>query len=176
MLDVRQLHKHILALDNGDDTLRRQALQSLRHHEEHEWAAAPIRVSQCLVKALQDQLLKEPKQPLAQKEVATILGNLGTRSKSVVPQLIELLHEGVPDAVRQAAVTALGKIGKEARVAVDQLLQLLATSRPPLSVQTIQALGNIGCADNRVRSALVDLWLSPVQLQSGKAQVTIALC
>jgi HEAT repeat protein len=87
-----------------------------------------------------------------------------------------LLHEGVPEPVRQAAVTALGKIGKEARVAVDQLVQLLATSRPPLSAQAIQALGNIGCADGRVRSVLVNLWLSPLQLQSGKAQVAIALC
>ena len=116
------------------------------------------------------------KQPFAQKEVATILGNMGTRSKSALPQLMELLHEGVPDPVREAAVTALGKIGKEARVAVDQLVQLLANARPALSAQAIRALGNIGCADGRVRSVLVNLWLSPLQLQSGKAQVAIALC
>jgi len=176
MIDTRQLHKHILALDDGDDTLRRQALESLRHHDEQEWATAPIEVSHSLVKALRGQLQNGMKQPFAQKEVATILGNLGTRSKSALPQLIELLHEGVPDPVRQAAVTALGKIGKEARVAVDQLLQLLANSRPPLSAPAIHALGNIGCADDRVRSVLVNLWLSPLQLPSGKAQVAIALC
>src|SRR6266404_3268778 len=176
MLDIRQLHKHILALDDDDNNLRRQALQSLRHHDEQEWATAPIEVSHSLVKALRGQLLNGMKQPFARKEVATILGNMGTRSTSALPQLIELLHEGVPDPVREAAVTALGKIGKEARVAVDQLIQLLAKSRPHLSAQTIHALGNIGCADDRVRSVLVDLWLSPLQLQSGKAQVAIALC
>jgi HEAT repeat protein len=176
MLDIRQLHKDILALDDGDDTLRRQALQSLRHHDEQEWATAPIDVSHSLVKALRDKLLNGRKQPFAQKEVATILGNMGTRSKSALPQLIELLREGVPDPVRQAAVTALGKIGKEARVAVDQLVQLLANSRPALSSQAIHALGSIGCADDGVRSVLVDLWLSPLQLQSGKAQVALALC
>jgi HEAT repeat protein len=176
MLDIRQLDKHILALDNGDDTLRREALQSLRHHDEQEWATAPIEASHSVVKVLKGQLLNGIKHPFAQKDVATILGNIGTRSKSALPQLIELLHEGVPDPVRQAAVTALGKIGKEARVAVDELVRLLATSRPPLSAQAIHALGNIGCADGRVRSVLVNLWLSPQQLQSGKVQVAIALC
>src|SRR5207237_585437 len=77
MLDIRQLHKHLLALDEGDDTVRRQALQSLRHHDEQEWASAPIDVSHSLVKALRGQLLNGMKQPLAQKDVATILGNLG---------------------------------------------------------------------------------------------------
>src|SRR5216683_1288056 len=176
MLDIRQLHKDILALDDGDDTSKRQALQSLRHHDEQEWATAPIEISHSLVKALRGQLLNGTKQPFARKEVATILGNMGPRSKSALPQLIELLQEGVPDPVRQAAVTALGKIGKEASVAVDQLVQLLANSRPPLSVHAIHALGNIGCADARVRSVLVNFWLSPQPLQSGKAQVAIALC
>ena len=176
MLDIPQLHQQILALKDGDDTLRRQTLQSLRNHDEQQWATAPIDVSHSLVKVLKGQLLNGSKQPFAQKEVATILGNMGTRSKSALPELIELLHEGVPDPVRQAAVIALGKIGKEARVAVDQLVQLLANSRPPLSSQAIHALGNIGCADDRVRSVLVDLWFSPLQLQSGKAQVALALC
>jgi HEAT repeat protein len=176
MLDLRQLDKHIRALDNGDDTLRRQALQSLRHHDEQEWATAPLEVSHSLVKVLKGQLLNGMKHPFAQKDVATILGNLGTRSTSALPQLMELLHEGVPDPVRQAAVTALGKIGKEAHVAVDHLVQLLATSRPPLCAQIIQALGKIGCADGRVRSVLINLWLSPLQPQSSKAQVAIALC
>ena len=93
MLDIRELQKHILALDDGDDTLRRQALQSLRDHDEQEWAAAPIEVSHSLVKALRGQLLNGMKQPFAQKEVATILGNMGTRSKSALPQLMELLHD-----------------------------------------------------------------------------------
>ena len=132
MLDIPQLHQQILALKDGDDTLRRQTLQSLRNHDEKQWATAPIDVSHSLVKVLKGQLLNGSKQPFAQKEVATILGNMGTRSKSALPELIELLHEGVPDPVRQAAVIALGKIGKEARVAVDQLVQLLANSRPPL--------------------------------------------
>jgi HEAT repeat protein len=176
MLDIPQLRKHILALDDGDDTVRRETLESLRQHDEQEWATVPIEVTHSLVKALKGQLLNEMKHTFVQKEMATILGNLGPRSKSAFPQLMELLHEGVSDPVRGAAVTALGKMGKEARVAVDQLVGLLANCRPVLSSQAIRALGNIGCADVRVRSVLVNLWLPSLQLQSSTAQVAIALC
>jgi HEAT repeat protein len=176
MLDIPQLHQHILALDDGDDAVKRQALQALRHHDEKEWAAAPTEVSQSIVKALKGQLLNGMKQPFAQKEVATILGNMGRLSKSAIPQLIELLNEGVPDPVREAAVTALGKIGKDAKGAVDQLVQLLANSRPALTTQATRALGNIGCGDDRVRAALANLWHAPTQFQGGQVQVAITLC
>jgi HEAT repeat protein len=176
MLDLSQLNKYLEALDDKDGAVRHQALQSLRHHEEQEWASAPVAVTQSLVKALKGQLLHGTPQPSAQKEVATILGNMGPLSKSVVPQLTELLQDGVPDPVREAAATALGKIGKEAKAALDRLIDLLGKSRPALTAQAIRALGNLGCADDRVRSALVDLWLSRLQLQSGSVQVAIALC
>src|SRR4051794_37959380 len=102
MLDISQLQKHILALEDVDDTSRRQSLQSMRDHTEQEWATVPDPVIHALVKTLKDQLLGVIKQPLVQKEIATILGNMGTRSKFALPQLIDLLHEGVPDHVREA--------------------------------------------------------------------------
>ena len=176
MLDTSQLQKQIQAIDNGDETVKKQALQALRQHDEQAWAAAPAEACNSVIKALKSQLLNGVKQPLALKEVAIILGNMGARSKSLLPQLIDLLKDGVPDPVREAAVTALGKLGKEAKVAVDQVVHLLANSRPALSSHAIRALGNIGCADERVRSVLVNFWLSPLQLQSGTAQVAIALC
>jgi HEAT repeat protein len=176
MIDKQQLHSHILALEGGDNALKRQTFQSLRGQDEQEWADAPSEAILPLVNALKGQLLYDPKQTFNQKEAATILGNMGLHSKSAVPQLVELLREGVPDPVREASATALGRIGKEAKVAVDRLVQLLANSRPVLSTRAIRALGNIGCADARVRSALVNFWLSPHQTEGGKAQVAIALC
>jgi HEAT repeat protein len=176
MLDSRQLHKYILALDNGDDVLRRGALQSLRQHNEQEWSAAPVEISHSIVKALTRQLLNGTRAPFIRREAATVLGNIGSRSRSALPQLIELLRDGVPDPVREGAATALGKIGKQARSAVDPLVRLLTNSRPALTDQVVRALGNIGRADDNVRSALISLWPSPTQLHSGNAQVAIALC
>lgn len=176
MLDTHQLQSDLLALDGVSETLRQQAFQSLRQHDEEEWAVAPIELCNLVVKSLRSQLLDGKKRPLVQKEVAIILRNMGSRSKPALAQLVELLHEGVPDHVREAAAAAIGKIGKEAKPAVDCLVQLLGNARPALCAQAIRALGNIGCADDRVRSVLVDLWLSPLQRQSSKAQVGIVLC
>ncbi len=176
MLDLGQLNEHIQALDNGDDTSRRQALLSLREHAEQEWATVPAEVVRNLVKSLKVQFLSEMKQPFIHKEVSTILGNMGIRSKTAIPQLVELLKEGIPDPVREAAVIALGKMGKQSKVGVSEIVQLLKTSRPALSTHIVRALGNIGCADQRVRSALVNLWTLPNQFQGSQAQVAIALC
>jgi HEAT repeat protein len=176
MLDSRQLHKYILALDDGDDAPMREALQSLRQHDEQEWAGAPVEIIHSLVEALTRQLLNGTRAPFIRREAATVLGNIGPRSKSALPQLIELLRDGVPDPVREGAAIALGKIGKHARSAVDPLVRLLTNLRPAIIDQVIRALGNIGRADNSVRSALVGRWPSPPQLQSSSAQLAIALC
>jgi HEAT repeat protein len=176
MLDLAQLRQHLLALHGDDDTVKWQALHSLRQHDEQAWATAPAEAIDSLLTALTGRRANGFKHPSAQKEAATILGNMGTRSKSAIPQLIGWLHEGVPDSVREAAAAALGKIGKEARAAVDRLVQLLGDSRPALSAQAARALSSIGCADSRVRSALVNLWASRLQLRIGDVQVAIALC
>ena len=176
MLDVSQLQQHILAVAEGDDAARRLALQSLRAHDEKEWATAPREVAQSLVEALKAQLLKGTKQPFPQKDVVTILGNLGPQSRTAIPQLTELLNSDISDLIREAAATALGKIGKEAKGAVGPLVELLATARPALVNQAVRALGLIGCADARVRSSLVALWIPAPQLQNNTAQVAIALC
>src|SRR5258708_5172830 len=112
MLDAGQLRSHIKAIDKGDDASRRQALQSLKTHENKEWAEAPQDMVRTLIECLLHQLVNGLKPPFVHKEVAIILGNMGTRSKSAIPQLIELLSEGIPDPVRETAATALGKIGK----------------------------------------------------------------
>src|SRR5215467_11359581 len=106
-LDVKQLQQGILTLAKGDDTTRRQALQSLRRHGEHEWATAPSDVTRTLVEALAGQLLKRTTQPFLLKDAVAILGNVGPLSKSAIPQLIELLDNSVSDTVREAAAITL---------------------------------------------------------------------
>jgi HEAT repeat protein len=176
MLDIDQLHLHIRALDTGDDTSRWQAIHSLKDHKEQEWATAPLAVTQLLVNSLHHHLVSGMKQTLLRRELVTILGNMGPRSETAIPQLIELLKEGNPDGLREAAATALGKMGRAARVAVDPLIDLLSHCQATLASQAVRALGDIGCADQRVRSTLVNLWLSPTLSQTCQVQVAIALC
>ncbi len=175
MLDLDQFHTNINALDNGDDASRLKAIRALQNVEQQEWTTAPTAVLRPLVLSLQRQLLCDMTRPYIHKEVATILGNMGPRSKSAVPQLIQLLQEGIPDSVRETMATALGKLGGEARDAVDQLI-VLSSGQTALAVQAVRALGAIGCADHRVRSALVNLWLTSIQSQNSQVYLAIALC
>jgi len=181
MVDQRQLHKQIQALNSGDEPNRRDAIHALKIHEAVEWEPLSNEVIRNLVEALRHQLPKSPeagvKPPLFRQEVVTILGNIGVRAEPALPQLVEMLEDGVPDGIREATATALGKIGKESKVAIDALIKILNSScRIALADRVARALGDIGCADQRVKNALVNLWLVPIHSQSNQVQVAIALC
>src|ERR1019366_1579277 len=181
MLDHGRIQKQIQALNSGTEPARRDTIHALKLHEAEEWAAMPLDVIRPLVTALRHQLRKSQeggaKPPLFRQEVVTILGNIGQRAEPALPQLVELLEDGIPDGIREASAIALGKIGKEAKVAVDALIHVLQSNcRISLADKVARALGDIGCADQRVRTALVNLWLIPVHSQSNQVQVAIALC
>src|SRR5690349_16076613 len=176
MLDVGALQRHIRILDTGDDAQRRQALHFLKDVSEQDWAAAPAQVTQSLVKALKQQLASGTTQPAISREIVTVLGNIGPRSEPAIPTLIELLHEKNPDGVREVVAAALGKIGGKNAATVDALIDLLTSCRPALAIHCVRAIGNIGYADERVRTTLADLWRSSTQSQNVQAEVAIALC
>ena len=88
MLDLDRLHDHIQTLDKGDDASRQQAIHSLKLQEEQDWATAPPKVINSLVKALQRQVRGEMEKPSIRQEIAIILGNLGPRAAPAIPQLI----------------------------------------------------------------------------------------
>jgi len=176
MRDTDRLQSDIQTLKDGAENQRRNALQSLGLHDQKAWATVPLDVKNSLIAALHGQQFKTSNRLSVQKEMATILGNLGPLTKSSVPQLIELLGIGIHDFVRGAAVAALGEIGKDANPAVSRLVQLLATSRPALSLEVIRALGNIGCVNDEVRSVLLGRWASRPQDEHNKEQLATALC
>src|SRR6516162_6059184 len=129
MLDFDKIHHDIRALQNGKDSSRRYALQSLKQLDEKTWAAAPRKVIHSLLDALQRHLQNGAKQTLFRHEVVTILGNLGPRSEPALPQLIDMLRDDIADGIRDAAAIALGKMGRKARIAVDPLINVLANCR-----------------------------------------------
>ncbi len=181
MLDLTQLQHDIQALTKGDEPSRREAIRSLKQHDEQEWAKAPLKLVQPLLEMLRNQIPKassgEVKQPQVRQEIIVLLGNLGPRAEPAVGQLMDLLEPGVSDGVREAAATALGKIGKESKVAVDKLIAVLGPEcRVPLAARVARALGDIGCADHRVRTALSNLWLLPMDDQNSRLHIAIALC
>jgi HEAT repeat protein len=176
MPDLDQLRKCLPGLEHSDEDSRRHILSTLKQLSDQEWHDVPGDLIKGLINALVSQLRAEPKHQVVQKDIATILGRIGARSKPALPQLLELLENGVTHQVREAAVTALGRIGKPARIALEGLLPLVDHARATLSILVVRAIGNIGCDDQRVRSCLLGLWSSPTYTETGKAQVAIALC
>jgi HEAT repeat protein len=174
MLDTGKLRTHIKALQNGDDSSLRDALNALKNHEKQDWESISADAVRSIVEGLRNQLSKGS-QPLLRQEVAAVLGNIGPRAEAAVPQLIELLQEGLHYRIRETAAIALGKIGKKARPAVGKLIDALPTSRPSVAIHLVRSLSEIGCTDQRVRTALGDLWLSPPSPEV-QVQAAIAMC
>ncbi|MBI1830287.1 MAG: HEAT repeat domain-containing protein [Planctomycetes bacterium] len=181
MLERGRLKSHIQALKSGTEASRRDTIVALKPVERADWDAIPNDLIKQVVDALRYLLPKSldngAKPPLFRQEIVTTLGNIGPRSSPALPQLVELLNDGVPDGIREATATALGKIGKESRVGVDGLIRIVTTHcRIALADRIARALGDIGCADQRVRTVLTNLWLFPIHSQSNQVQVAIAMC
>ena len=151
MLDLGLVQKHLQALESGGEASRRQAVHFLRQQVEQDWQTAPRPVLHALVESLRRELVGMTKQPANRhtyrQEVATALGSLGPASRLAIPELVELLQEGVLDHVRAAAATALAKIGVDGREHADQ----------------------------RVRSALVAFWFSPNHAKHVHVRIAYAL-
>jgi HEAT repeat protein len=183
MLELSQLHKQIKALHASDEQVRQEAIRCLKAYEGQDWSKAPADVVKPLVECL-SQLLPAQKDgtgiklpPVLRQSVINILGNIGPRSESTVPLLMAFLEKDVAANLREAAVTALGKIGRGAKAAVDKLVAVLdAECQVALACRVARSLGEIGVADHKVRAALVNLWLIPIQCPQSRVQVAIALC
>jgi HEAT repeat protein len=128
------------------------------------------------VKTIKQQLQCGTQHPFLRQAVVTILGKVGRRSESAIPQLVELLQAGNADGIREAAAIALGKIGTAAGIAVCHLLGVVSDCRTTLAVKAVRAVADIGCADQRVRSTLTNLWTSGALTRETQVHVGFALC
>lgn len=150
MLDLSLVQTRLRALQSGGEASRRQAVHSLRLQAERDWQVAPRPVLDALVESLRQELAGMTRQPITHRayreDLAAALGNLGPASRPAIPELTELLQEGVPDPLRATAAAALAKIGTDG-------------SGP----------------GQRVRSALVALWLAPAQARHVRVRIAYAL-
>ena len=63
---------------------RRDALRSLQQYSAADWESVGDDLTHSVVTSLSGRLLEKGR-PFAQREVATVLGNIGARSKDAIP-------------------------------------------------------------------------------------------
>jgi HEAT repeat protein len=190
-IHMPQFNEHLAGLTDGDPAVRRKAVSELAKYTGLEWqgaqeavaAAVTALISLCRQRAAgSDAALRA--------EAAKALGNIGTESRVVLPELVRLLKEDVDAGVRTEAARALGKIGEAASTATDVLVAVMgdrhggdklrgeaawALARVgPLAPGTAAALG--AAADDRsgnvgVRAAEA-LW--KVSPEGGRAVLALA--
>lgn len=100
--------------------------------------------------------LKKESQPQQQTAYIDALGFQGASAAAVVPHLVDLAREGKAPPVH--IVVALGNIGSGAKEAVPYLIELLKKKQPgPITLHTVQSLGQIGVRSPEIATTLLDL-------------------
>jgi HEAT repeat protein len=127
-INMQQFNGHLAELSNGDPAARRSAIVGLAKYSDAEWEGSPEAVDPAVTALIGACRLRAAGAPeaSARVEAARALGNIGTRSAAVVPQLLRLLRDDTDSAVRTEAARALGKIGAGAETAGGTLVAVLA--------------------------------------------------
>lgn len=176
MPEFAEIQRCIQTLESSNDESRRQTIHLLKGLDAGVWSTVPRKIVPPLVESLQRLLAGDAKSLPARHEIVVILGRIGPAAGSAVPQLIDLLAEKNADAIREAAASALGRIGGEASPALDGLVELIPHAKPSLAMQAIRAIVLIGVNNDRIRTALTDIWRSAALIQNVRVEVAIALC
>lgn len=126
-INMRELTQYLDGIADQDPQLRRQSVGGLAKISGAEWEGAPDAVTAAVGALVGPGPRRAAGRDGAfRAETAKVLGNIGTGSPAVVPELIRLLREDADDSVRAEAARALGKIGPGAASAGRALAAVLA--------------------------------------------------
>jgi HEAT repeat protein len=127
-INMQEFKGYLDGLTEEDAGTRHRAVSGLAKYSDAEWEGSPDAVNpviEALVRSDQRRSGRTFDGPF-RAEAAKTLGNIGTRSKAVVPELLHLLQNDPDVAVRVEAARALGKIGAGAQPACQALAAVLS--------------------------------------------------
>jgi HEAT repeat protein len=132
-VNMQQFNGYLAGLSDEDATARRNAVGGLAKYSDTEWEGTPEAVDTAVAALIGTGRRRAAVLPDApsRADAARALGNIGTRSPAVVPELLRLLREDGDGAVRTEAARALGKIGAGAGAAGGALVAVLADRDGP---------------------------------------------
>jgi HEAT repeat protein len=127
-INMQEFKVHLEGLIQEDAGTRHKAVSGLAKYSGAEWEGSPDAVTptiEALVRSDHRRTGRTFDGPF-RADAAKTLGNIGTRSKAVVPELLHLLQNDPDVAVRVEAARALGKIGVGAEPACRVLAAVLS--------------------------------------------------
>jgi HEAT repeat protein len=136
-INMNELNGYLSELTQGEPSARQSAVRGLAKYSAAEWEGN-LDAIDAVVGALVGTGSRRSAAPDSsyRSEVAKALGNIGTQSPSVVPELLRLLQEDADGRVRAEAVRALGKIGEGA---ADASRAIAAVLTRPGEEETLRA-------------------------------------
>jgi HEAT repeat protein len=126
-INLREFNEYLGGLTHDDPAVRRKAIGGLLNYSNADWQGTPDAVAPAVAALLNASRLRAAVPPDAafRAEAAKVLGNIGTQSPAVLPELLRLLQKDPDGRVRTEAARALGKIGEGAASAGRSIAAVL---------------------------------------------------
>jgi hypothetical protein len=140
-INMQEFNQHLGGLAHGEPSIRQMAVSGLAKYSSAQWQSMQDAVTAAvaaLVSASPRRTAAPPDRAF-RVEAAKALGNIGTQSAAVLPELLRLLRHDAEAEVRVEAARALGKIGEEARIASRALATVLGDPRAGDRLRSVAA-------------------------------------
>jgi HEAT repeat protein len=126
-INMYEFNEYLGGLSHVDPVVRQKAVSGLAKYSSAEWQGTPDAVRDAVAALLSASRLRAAATSAGafQAEAAKVLGNIGTQSPAVLPELLRLLQKDADDRVRIEAARALGKIGEGAASASRAIAAVL---------------------------------------------------
>ncbi len=126
-INMHEFKEYLGGLSNNDPAVRQKSVGGLAKYSSAEWQGTPDVITDAVAALVNASRLRAAANGDAafRAQAAKVLGNIGTQSPAVLPELVRLLQKDADDSVRTEAARALGKIGEGAASARRSIAALL---------------------------------------------------
>jgi len=126
-INIYEFKEYLGGLSHNDPAVRQKAVCGLAKYSSAEWEGTPDAITAAVAALLSASRLRVAGAPdgAIRADAAKVMGNIGTKSPAVLPELVRLLQKDADGRVRTEAARALGKIGEGAASASRSIAAVL---------------------------------------------------
>jgi HEAT repeat protein len=126
-INLHEFKEYLGGMSHDDPAVRQKSVSGLAKYSTAEWQGTPDAITDAVAALVSASRLRvaEARDGAFRAEAAKVLGNIGTQSTAVLPELVRLLQKDADGRVRTEAARALGKIGEGAASASRSIAAVL---------------------------------------------------